>query len=75
MVPSKKFEQLESTSADAKMILIAKGGGPNGAIVFYTVRSNGGEEIFDLLDDEGTIITTITKADIKAMWLEKKGAK
>ena len=25
MVPSKKFEQLESTSADAKMILIAKG--------------------------------------------------
>ena len=51
----------------------SEGGGPNGAIVFYTVRSNGGEEIFDLLDDEGTIITTITRADIKAMWLEKEG--
>ncbi len=51
----------------------SEGGGPNGAIVFYTVRSNGGEEIFDLLDDEGTIITTITRADIKSMWLEKEG--
>ena len=39
----KKFEQLESTSADAKMTLIARGG-PNGAIVFYTVRSNGGRK-------------------------------
>ena len=51
----------------------SEGGGPKGAVVFYTVRSNGGEEIFDLLDDERNIVATITKTDIKNMW-ESKGA-
>ncbi len=47
-----------------------EGGGPEGAIVFYSIRGDGREELFNIIDDE-KIVATIKFEDARVMWAAK----
>jgi 2,4'-dihydroxyacetophenone dioxygenase len=46
----------------------SEGGGPEGAIVFYSVRGHGATELFDIMDDNNNVEATIGMADVVQMW-------
>ena len=46
----------------------SEGGGPDGAVVFYSVRGHGGPNLFDIMDDDNNIEATIGMADVVEMW-------
>lgn len=50
-----------STGGDAHN----EGGGPNGGVVYYTVRGQS-DALFDLLDDELKVVATLRTGDFKA---------
>ena len=44
-----------------------EGGGPNGAIVHYSVRGHGNLRVIELLDDEHNVLGALTFADVAAL--------
>ena len=46
----------------------SEGGGPDGAVVFYSVRGHGAEDVLDVMDDDGKVTATIGMADLRAAW-------
>lgn len=46
----------------------SEGGGPEGAVVFYSVRGHGPEELFTVLDEDGNVTATIGMAEVRAVW-------
>ncbi len=52
----------------------SEGGGPEGAVVFYSVRVDERDELFDILDDKEQVIATIKIGDVRSMWEAKNSA-
>ena len=48
----------------------SEGGGPDGAIVFYSLRANGQDELLHVIGND-RIIATISIEDVRAMWEAK----
>jgi hypothetical protein len=46
----------------------SEGGGPEGAVVFYSVRVDERDDLFDILDDKEQVVATIKIGDVRAMW-------
>ena len=46
----------------------SEGGGPEGAVVFYSVRGHGAEEVFEVMDDEQNVVATLRMDDIREAW-------
>ncbi len=46
----------------------SEGGGPEGAVVFYSVRGHGAEEVFQVMDDEQNVVTTLRMDDVREAW-------
>jgi 2,4'-dihydroxyacetophenone dioxygenase len=46
----------------------SEGGGPDGAIVFYSVRGHGTEDLFHLMDDQENILATVGMPEVREMW-------
>ncbi len=46
----------------------SEGGGPDGAVVFYSVRGHGAPEILQIMDDEANVLATLDMDDIRAAW-------
>ena len=46
----------------------SEGGGPDGAVVFYSVRGHGAEQMFEIMDDDQNVLLEVGMADIKEMW-------
>ncbi|NNE56522.1 MAG: hypothetical protein HKN36_00285 [Hellea sp.] len=44
-----------------------EGGGPDGAIVFYSVRGHGDDTIIEILGEGDIVLGKLTFADVKAM--------
>jgi 2,4'-dihydroxyacetophenone dioxygenase len=49
----------------------SEGGGPEGAVVFYSIRGDDREELLDVIDEKGQVIATIKIDDVRAMWEAK----
>ena len=50
-----------------------EGGGPEGAVVFYSVRGHGSEDLIEIMDDDMNVLATLSMADLRAAWSEQRG--
>ncbi len=50
-----------------------EGGGPDGAIVLYSVRGHGAAEIIEILGDEGEVLGALTFEDVVAIEAMQNG--
>lgn len=46
----------------------SEGGGPDGAVVFYSVRGHGAEEMFQVMDNNENVVATISMGDLREAW-------
>ena len=46
----------------------SEGGGPDGAVVFYSMRSDGEPNVLEVMDDAGKVQATLTMDDVRAVW-------
>lgn len=44
-----------------------EGGGPDGAIVLYSVRGHGDPNVIELLDDQGNVLGALSFEDVAAL--------
>ena len=52
----------------------SEGGGADGAIVFYSVRGHGDENMFEIMDSDAKVLATLTMADLRGAWEQQQGA-
>lgn len=52
----------------------SEGGGPEGAVVFYSVRGHGSEAMFEIMDDDQNVVASITMTDLRAVWAAQQAA-
>ena len=52
----------------------SEGGGPEGAVVFYSVRGHGVAEMLSILDKDLKILATLTMTDLRAVWEAQRAA-
>lgn len=52
----------------------SEGGGPQGAIVFYSVRGHGSEEMFEIMDDDQNVVATLGMSDLREAWAAQQGS-
>jgi quercetin dioxygenase-like cupin family protein len=53
----------------------SEGGGAQGAVVFYSVRGHGDENLLQILDDVGGVVATLGMADMRAAWAARPVAR
>lgn len=46
----------------------SEGGGPDGAVVFYSLRGHGAEEVLEIMNDAQTVVATLGMTDLRAAW-------
>lgn len=46
----------------------SEGGGPEGAVVFYSMRCDGETNVLEVLDDDANVQATLTMDDVRAAW-------
>ena len=46
----------------------SEGGGPDGAVVFYSMRCDGAHDVLEVMDDKGDAQATVTMDDVRAAW-------
>lgn len=46
----------------------SEGGGPEGAVVFYSMRCDDEPNVLDVMDDAGNVRATLTLDDVRAAW-------
>ena len=46
----------------------SEGGGPDGAVVFYSMRCDDVNEVLDIMDDAKNVLATLTMDDVRAAW-------
>ncbi len=51
----------------------SEGGGPDGAIVFYSVRGHGANELLEIMDDDMNVLAKIGMDDLRAVWAAQQG--
>lgn len=52
----------------------SEGGGPDGAIVFYSIRGHGDDELLQLMDEDMAVVTRITMDDLRAVRAAQQAA-
>lgn len=52
----------------------SEGGGPDGAVVFYSMRADDDPKVLDVMDDDGNVQATLTMDDVRAAWAAQTGA-
>ena len=51
-----------------------EGGGPEGAVVFYSVRATESDALFEVMEDDKTVINTVHMADVLEAWAAQQAA-
>ena len=46
----------------------SEGGGPDGAVVFYSMRADDNPNVLDVMDDDGNVQATLSMDDVRAAW-------
>ena len=46
----------------------SEGGGPDGAVVFYSMRCDGADDVLEIMDDASNVQATLTMDDVRAAW-------
>jgi 2,4'-dihydroxyacetophenone dioxygenase len=46
----------------------SEGGGPDGAVVLYSMRCDGARDVLDILDNDERVLATLTMDDVRAAW-------
>ena len=52
----------------------SEGGGPDGAVVFYSMRADDDPNVLDVMDDDGNVQATLTMDDVRAAWAAQTAA-
>ena len=53
----------------------SEGGGPDGAVVLYSMRVDDRDEVLQILDDDESVVATITMSDVRDAWAAQQAAK
>lgn len=53
----------------------SEGGGPDGAVVFYSMRWDGRPEVLEVMDDAANVTATLTMDDVRAAWAAQQAAR
>lgn len=51
----------------------SEGGGPDGAVVFYSIRGHGSDHYFQILDDDHNVVGAMGMAEVKEVWKAQNG--
>ena len=52
----------------------SEGGGPEGAVVFYSMRADEENAVLEMLDDDAKVVATLTMDDVRAAWDAQQAA-
>lgn len=52
----------------------SEGGGPEGAVVFYSMRADAADEVLEILADDQSVVATLTMDDVRAAWAAQQAA-
>ena len=52
----------------------SEGGGPDGAVVFYSMRADDKDEILQVLADDQSVVATLTMGDVHDAWAAQQAA-
>lgn len=52
----------------------SEGGGPNGAVVFYSMRADAADEVLEIMADDGSVVATLTMDDVRDAWAAQQAA-
>ena len=52
----------------------SEGGGPDGAVVFYSMRCDGARDVLEIMDEAATVQATLTMDDVRAAWAAQRQA-
>ena len=52
----------------------SEGGGPDGAVVFYSMRADDEDNVLEVMDDDGNVTATLTMDDVRAAWEVQQSA-
>ena len=50
----------------------SEGGGPEGAVVFYSVRGHGDENLFEIMGEDMNVLATLGMKDLHAAWEQQQ---
>ena len=52
----------------------SEGGGPDGAVVFYSMRCDGARDVLEIMDEAAHVQATLTIDDVRAAWAAQQRA-
>ena len=52
----------------------SEGGGPDGAVVFYSMRADDKDDILQVLADDQSVVATLTMSDVHDAWAAQQAA-
>lgn len=52
----------------------SEGGGPQGAVVFYSMRADAADEVVEILAEDQSVVATLTMDDVRAAWAAQQAA-
>jgi hypothetical protein len=52
----------------------SEGGGPDGAVVFYSMRCDGARNVLEIMDEGAKVQATLTMDDVRAAWAAQQRA-
>ena len=52
----------------------SEGGGPDGAVVFYSMRADDNDDVLEVMDNDKNVVTTLTMDDVRAAWATQQAA-
>ena len=52
----------------------SEGGGPDGAVVLYSMRADDNDEVLQVLADDQSVVATLTMDDVRAAWTAQQAA-
>ncbi|MBI2798740.1 MAG: hypothetical protein HYX63_00385 [Gammaproteobacteria bacterium] len=76
-LPFAGIENLELTLCDIdeeRQVVDSEGGGPDGAVVFYSMRCDGARDVLEIMDEAATVQATLTMDDVRAAWAAQRQA-
>lgn len=53
----------------------SEGGGPDGAVVLYSMRCDGENNVLEIMDDAQNVLATLTMDDVRAAWAAQQAAR
>lgn len=51
----------------------SEGGGPEGAVVLYSMRCDSLTNVLEIMDDQQQVLATLTMNDVRAAWVAQQG--